>query len=84
MALGGITADGSKFFTFLKTGKMMNSVLYCKLLNNHVKKIVKTKNLMILHDRSKVHSSKMTQTDLKKENLKSHLLPGKSPDLKTY
>ena len=47
MALGGITADGSKFFTFLKTGKMMNSVLYCKLLNKHIKKIVKTKNLMI-------------------------------------
>ena len=81
MALGGITADGSKFVTFLKTGKMMDSVLYYKLLNKHVKKIVKTKNLMILHDRSKVHSSKMTQAYLKKENLNSHLLLRKSPDL---
>ena len=59
----------------------MDSVLYYKLLNKHVKKIVKTKNLMILHDRSKVHSSKMTQAYLKKENLNSHLLPRKSPDL---
>ena len=80
MALAGISADGLKFFTFLKTGNMMNSVLYCKMLNKHVKEIVKKNNLMILQNWSKVHTSKTTNAYLKKEKLKSLLLPWFEPD----
>ena len=80
MALAGIAADGSRFLTFLRLGQMMNSELYCKKLNK-AKKILKKKNLMILHDKAKVHSSKKTQAYLKKEKIRSLMLPGKSPDL---
>ena len=55
---------------------MMNSVEYCKML---FKKIVEKIQLMIVHDNSNVHS--LTQDFLKKEKLKSLLLPGDSPDL---
>ena len=78
MALAGISADGSRFLSFLKTNQSMNSDTYCKLLNKN-KKMLKEK--MILHDKSKVHSSKMTQAYLKKENQRSLMLPGKSPDM---
>ena len=81
MALAGISADGSRFLTFLRSGQPMNSLTYCKLLNKHVKKMVKQNNLMILHDKSRVHSLKLTQAYLKNEKLRSLMLPGKSPNL---
>ena len=36
---------------------------------------------MIVHDRSKVHTAEKTQAFFKNHQLKSLLLPGKSPDL---
>ena len=81
MALTGITSDGSRFLEFLKPNQMMNSDLYCKLLKKKALKIVKQRNLIILHDRSNIHSSRKTEAFLKTERMKSIKLPGKSYDL---
>ena len=66
---------------FLKPNQMMNSDLYCKLLKKEALKIVKQRNLIILHDWSKIHSSRKTEAFLKTEKMKSIMLPGKSYDL---
>ena len=66
---------------FLKPNQMMNSDLYCKLLKKKALKIVKQRNLIILHDRSNIHSSRKTEAFLKTERMKSIKLPGKSYDL---
>ena len=58
MALAGIASDGSRFLEFLRLNEMMNSELYCNLLKKKALKIVKERNLKILHDRSKIHSSR--------------------------
>ena len=57
------------------------TVIYCKLLKKKALKIVKQRNLIILHDRSKIHSSRKTAAFLKTEKMKSIMLPGKSYDL---
>ena len=81
MALAGIASDGSRFLEFLRLNQMMNSELYCKLLKKKALKIVKERNLKILHDRSKIHTSRKTETFLDTEKVKTILLPGKSYDL---
>ena len=43
--------------------------------------IVKERNLNILHDRAKIHTSRKTETFLNTEKVKTILLPGKSYDL---
>ena len=81
MALAGILATGSRFLTFLQPRLMMNSEEYSRMMNFSPKKIAKKNNLMIVHDRSKVHIAKRTQAFFKNNQLKSLLLPGESPDL---
>ena len=81
MALAGIAADGSRFLEFLKTGQMMKSVTYCKSLKKKALPLVKPRNLMILHDGAKIHSSRYTQNFLTQEKVKSLMLPGNSFDL---
>ena len=81
MALAGIASDGSRFLEFLRLNEMMNSELYCNLLKKKALKIVKERNLKILHDRSKIHTSRKTETFLNTEKVKTILLPGKSYDL---
>ena len=81
MALAGIASDGSRFLEFLRLNEMMNSELYCKLLKKKALKIVKERNLKILYDRSKIHTSRKTETFLDTEKVKTILLPGKSYDL---
>ena len=78
MALAGITSEGTRFLEFLKPNQMMNSDLYCKLLKKKALKIVKQRNLIILHDRSNINSSRKTEAFLKTEEMKSIMLAGKS------
>ena len=78
MALAGITSEGTRFLEFLKPNQVMNSDLYCKLLKKEALKIVKQRNLIILHDWSKIHSSRKTEAFLKTEEMKSIMLAGKS------
>ena len=81
MALAGITSEGTRFLEFFKPNQMMNSDLYCRLLKKEASKIVKQRNLIILQDRSKIHSSRKTAAFLKTEKMKSIMLPGKSYNL---
>ena len=78
MALGGITSSGSRFLSFLPTNKMEE---YTKMLRKAPSRIAKKRNLMIMHDASKVHTAKKTSRFLKEQDLKCLVLPGNSPDL---
>ena len=76
---GGITSTGKRVCAFLKYMETMNSVRYVATLRKALK-LLREDGLTLLHDRSKVHTSKMT-TFLQREKVKSKVIPGNSPDV---
>ena len=58
----------------------MNSVRYVATLRKALQ-LLKEDGLKLLHDRSRVHTSKMTTMFLQKEKVKSEVIPGNSPDV---
>ena len=77
---GGITSTGKRVCTFLNEKETMNSVRYVSTLRKALK-LLREDGLTLLHDRSKVHTSKMTTTFLQREKVKSKVIPGNSPDV---
>ena len=82
MALCGICGtSGTRFIHFLRPGQKMNSKRYTEVLSKHALGPMRTNSLTLLHDRSRVHTSKLSQRFLKEERVRSILLPARSPDL---
>ena len=71
---------GKRVCAFLKYKETMNSVRYVATLRKALK-LLREDGLTLLHDRSKVHTSKMTTTFLQREKVKSKVIPGNSPDV---
>ena len=81
MALCGFTSTGTRFVHFLPPGESMNSKRYTDFLSKQALMHMRTNDLTLLHDRSRVHTSKHSQNFLKENGVKSLLLPPSSPDL---
>ena len=77
LALCGISGDGHRYLHFLKKGKRMNSNSFVSLL----KKEPSTFSRVLMMDRSRVHTSKMTRAFLEAGSVRTLLLPPRSPDL---
>ena len=71
---------GKRVCAFLKYKETMNSVRYVATLRKALK-LLREDGLTLLHDRSKVHTSKMTTIFLQREKVKSKVIPGNSPDV---
>ena len=59
----------------------MNSVRYVSTLRSKALKLLREDGLTLLHDYSKVHTSRMTTGFLERENVKSEVIPGNSHDV---
>ena len=74
MALCGFTSTGTRFVHFLPPGESMNSKRYTDFLSKQALMHMRTNDLTLLHDRSRVHTSKHSQNFLKENGVKSLLL----------
>ena len=77
---GGITSTGKRVCAFLKYKDTMNSVRYVATLRKALK-LLREDGLTLLHDGSKVHTSRMTTTFLQRKKVKSKVIPGNTPDV---
>ena len=74
---GGISASGKRVYSFLKPKEKMNSVRYISALKRALK-LLKQEKLRLVHDCSRVHTSKFTSAFLDKEKGKVKMIPGNS------
>ena len=61
MALCGISS-GTRFIHFLQCGMKMSSRRYTEVLSKHALGPMRTNNLVLIHDCSRVHTSKLSQS----------------------
>ena len=78
---GGISASGKRVYSFLKQKETMNSVRYVASLRKGALKLMKKEKLTLVHDNSRVHTSKFTTAFLEEEKVKVKMIPGNSPDI---